>query len=348
MHMADALISPAVGGAMLAVTAGLAIYSAKKVQDDLEEKKVPLMGVAGAFVFAAQMINFTIPVTGSSGHIGGGLLLAALLGPYAGFLTMAAVLLIQALFFGDGGLLAYGCNVFNLGFYTCFLAYPLIYKWFNRKGVTSRGIFWGSMLAVLAGLQLGAFSVVLETLASGRTELPFTTFVLLMQPIHLAIGFVEGLVTAAVVTFVWKARPEIVEGTITGATMGSISTRKVLTGLLVACIAVGGALSWFASAYPDGLEWSMERVAGTAELEAAGGAYQAAAQLQEKTAILPDYGFKSSGDAQESEAAAWPSVNLGTSVSGIVGGGLTLALAMGTGLLIALSKRRKLRGQRGA
>jgi len=76
-------------------------------------------------VFAAQMINFSIPGTGSSGHLGGGMLLAVLLGPYAGFLTVASILLIQALFFGDGGLLAYGCNVFNLGFFTCLYPIPV-------------------------------------------------------------------------------------------------------------------------------------------------------------------------------------------------------------------------------
>lgn len=72
MHMADALISPAVGGTMWAATAGLIVYSSKKVKDDLDDRKVPLMGVLGAFIFAAQMINFTIPATGSSGHLGGG------------------------------------------------------------------------------------------------------------------------------------------------------------------------------------------------------------------------------------------------------------------------------------
>ena len=128
MHMADALISPAVGGTMWAAAAGMAAYSARKVQNELDERKVPLMGVLGAFIFAAQMINFTIPGTGSSGHLGGGLILAILLGPYAGFLTMASVLTIQALFFADGGLLALGCNIFNLGFFSCFIAYPFIYK----------------------------------------------------------------------------------------------------------------------------------------------------------------------------------------------------------------------------
>ena len=91
MHMADALISPTVGLTMIAVTAGIGAYSSKKIENEMDDKKIPLMGVMGAFVFATQMINFTIPATGSSGHLGGGILLAALLGPYAGFLTMAPI-----------------------------------------------------------------------------------------------------------------------------------------------------------------------------------------------------------------------------------------------------------------
>lgn len=98
MHMADALTSPTVGAVMWAGTAALIGYSAKKVRERGDDRMVPLMGVAGAFVFAAQMINFAIPGTGSSGHLGGGLLLAALLGPYAGFLVVASVVTVQALF----------------------------------------------------------------------------------------------------------------------------------------------------------------------------------------------------------------------------------------------------------
>src|SRR5512137_2856977 len=128
MHMADALLSPAVGGAMWAVSGGTLAFCARKVRSELDESKVPLMGVLGAFLFAAQMINFTIPATGSSGHLGGGLLLTILLGPYAAFLVVASVLVVQALFFADGGLLALGCNIFNLGFLPAFVAYPLCYR----------------------------------------------------------------------------------------------------------------------------------------------------------------------------------------------------------------------------
>ena len=342
MHMADALISPVVGVAMLAVTVGAAAYSIKKIQNDLDEKIIPLMGVMGAFVFAAQMINFSIPATGSSGHLGGGILLAALLGPYAGFLTMASILLIQALFFGDGGLLAYGCNVFNMGFFTCFVGYPFIYKLVTRQGLTSKKIFWGSVLAAVIGLQLGAFNVVLETLFSGKTELPFTAFLFLMQPIHLAIGIVEGLATAAIISFVWQAKPEIIEKTAVGEGLRSISLKGLLTGVMLAAVLIGGTFSWFASANPDGLEWSVEKVAGITELEAEGGMHKLFSKVQSKTAFLPDYSFKATAETSVAKAdEAWPSVSAGKSVSGIVGGILTFALAAVTGLVINLFKRRK-------
>jgi cobalt/nickel transport system permease protein len=348
MHMADALISPLVGGTMWAATAGVAAYSLKKVQAEMDNKKIPLMGVAGAFIFAAQMINFSIPGTGSSGHLGGGLILAILLGPYAGFLAMAAVLAIQALFFADGGLLAYGCNVINLGFFTCFLAYPLLYKRIMRPGYTPRRILGASLLTAIIGLQLGAFGVVLETFFSGKTELPFSTFVLLMQPIHLAIGIVEGLVTAAIVAYVWKNRPEIMEKAAAGKQIGSVSIKKVLTGLALATVLAGAVLSWFASANPDGLEWSMLRTAGLTELTAEDNIHQALAAIQDKTAILPDYGFKtaaveesSSGQEviQEEGQEAWPAVSSSTSTAGLVGGGMTLALAAMIGLVAALFKK---------
>ena len=115
MHMADALVSPAVAGAAAAVSVTLLAVSARKIKRTDSEKIVPLMGVMGAFVFAAQMINFTIPGTGSSGHIVGGILLGAILGPWAAFLTLASVIVVQCLIFADGGLMALGCNLLNMG-----------------------------------------------------------------------------------------------------------------------------------------------------------------------------------------------------------------------------------------
>jgi cobalt/nickel transport system permease protein len=137
MHMADALVSPAVGGSLWAVSAALIALCARRVRRAARENLVPMMGVLGAFVFSAQMINFSIPGTGSSGHLGGGLILAVLLGPYAAFLVIASVLTVQAFFFADGGLLALGCNIFNLGFFPAFVVYPLLFKPFLGEKPTS-------------------------------------------------------------------------------------------------------------------------------------------------------------------------------------------------------------------
>lgn len=343
MHMADALLSPAVGGTLWAATATTIAYCSRKVKEDLDDSKVPLMGVLAAFIFAAQMINFTIPGTGSSGHLGGGMILAILLGPYAAFLAMASVLTVQALFFADGGLLALGCNIFNLGIFPCFIAYPLIYKPLVGRNPSERRIFFGALLAAVIGLQFGAFGVVLETVASGVSELPFATFVALMQPIHLAIGVVEGLVTSAVVLFVWKARPEILCYAADARPLTELSLKKIVLGFVVATILTGGTLSWFASARPDGLEWAITGVTGSEEIEVhEQGIHGVLAHLQEKLAFLPDYGFARKEapqkEANESERAqVWPTVDAGTSLSGLIGGTLTLALAALIGLLI---KRR--------
>ncbi|MFH1706411.1 MAG: energy-coupling factor ABC transporter permease [Planctomycetota bacterium] len=353
MHMADALISPAVGGTMWAASVGLAAYSAHKLRTENMEHKAPLMGVLGAFVFAAQMINFTIPMTGSSGHLGGGLILAVLLGPYAAFLVMFSILAVQALFFADGGLLALGCNVFNLGFWTCFVAYPLIFR--KMVGAKPRGgrLTGAAILAGVIGLQLGAFWVVLETLASGISALPFGTFVLLMQPIHLGIGIVEGLVTAALVAYIWKARPELLALPGTPQSGGAVGIRPVIVFFAIATLVTGMMLSWFASTHPDGLEWSMFKTSGHEELEAPpAGVHATLAGVQEKTAFMPDYSFKAPEETAEAapaaeavttgpveEAAAWPAVSAGTSVAGLVGGAIVLLVAGLTGFALRAVRR---------
>ena len=341
MHMADALISPAVGGAMWAATGALIGVSAKQLQRKFDDRRVPLMGVAGAFIFAAQMINFTIPGTGSSGHLGGGMMLAILLGPQAAFLTIASVLTIQALFFADGGLLALGCNMFNLGVFPCFLAYPFLYKPLAGNTPTKGRIMAASLLASIVGLQLGAFGVVTETMLSGISALPFRTFVMLMQPIHLAIGIVEGLATAAVVLFINEARPELFATPANAADAPRRSLKPVMIGLGLAALLTAGVVSWFASARPDGLEWAMFRAAGTEELESPStGVHASLAAAQSATAILPDYNFKQGESAAKEGEEAWPAVNAGTSVAGLVGGALMLLIVTGIGAVIRKSASR--------
>ncbi len=350
MHMADALLSVPVAATMYAASAVTVGVSVKALKKDENTAKLPVMAVASALIFAGQMINYTIPGTGSSGHLCGGMLLSALLGPQAGFLSMVVILAIQALFFADGGLLALGANCWNMAFYGCFVGYYLIWRPMMRGRLfAARGekaamrvkIALASVLGCVLTLQLGAFSVVLETSLSGITELPFAAFAAIMQPIHLAIGAVEGLITAAVLLFVYEARPELLMDTsrTTGTTAGKLSLKSTLAILAVVVVLVGGALSLFASSNPDGLEWSLfgNPDAGYSENMAldeenygvTSAASEAAASVQEKTAFLPDYAF------QNNDSAA------GTSVSGLVGAAIVAVAAAGICALGGFFRRRK-------
>ena len=128
MHMADALLAPAVAATMYVASGTVTGMSVHKLKKDEDTQKLPAMAVTAALVFAGQMINYTIPGTGSSGHMCGGLMLSALLGPQAGFLSMVVILTIQCLFFADGGLMALGANCWNMAFYGCFVGYYLIWR----------------------------------------------------------------------------------------------------------------------------------------------------------------------------------------------------------------------------
>lgn len=334
--MSDALLSPVTGGAFWALSASTIRRSAKKTAAETDGSKTVLMGVLGAFVFAAQMINFTIPGTGSSGHIGGGLLLTVLLGPSRAFITLASVLVIQALFFADGGLLALGCNIFNLAFIPAFIAWPFFYKPLAGDGGSPLKIASASIIAATLGLLAGAFSVVIQTTLSGVTDLPFGTFVLFMLPIHAAIGIVEGVLTWGVLSFVIKTEPALLD---TFATSRETKSGMVTPVLFLAALAIGGTLSWFASSDPDGLEWSIAKVTGTEVLQSPPEtAHELLAVIQQKSAILPDYDFRATG----TDAATGTSspVNPGTSLSGIVGSLMVLILAGSAGLL--MRKRARL------
>ena len=330
MHMSDALLSPIVSGVMTGISGGTAAYAVHRMNlEESGQRQLPMMAVSGAFVFAAQMINFAIPGTGSSGHIGGGILLAGLLSGFPAFVTIAAVLIIQCLFFADGGLLALGANIFNMGVIPCLIVYPLLFRPLLRGRVNRKRITWVTILSSIVSLQLGAFCVVLETMASGVTELPFRSFVLLMQPIHLAIGVVEGIVTAAILNFVYQMRPELLTAAIERKPVEKGRSAKwVVVSLAVLAVLIGGGLSLYASGDPDGLEWSMERTAGTFELNREDPVHKWAAGVQEKLAVLPDYDY-----AEEK--------GNGTSVAGVAGALLTCLLVGGTGGVISAVRRKR-------
>ena len=238
--------------------------------------------------------------------------------------------------------MALGANIWNMAFYGCFVGYYLIWRLIMKsglfRGMGAKGgqrakILLAAVLGCVITLQLGAFSVVLETSLSGITELPFGAFVALMQPIHLAIGLIEGLVTAAVLLFVFESRPELLRDADTSDDKISarMSLKATVAVLAAVALLVGGGLSLLASGNPDGLEWALFGNAEEGYSENMGldeekfgiesDAADTAASIQETTALLPDYAFPNS----DSPA--------GTSVSGVVGS----AVVAGVAVLICLA-----------
>ena len=202
-------------------------------------------------------------------------------------------------------------------------------------------IILASIIGCIATLQLGAFSVVVETSLSGIAELPFGAFCAIMQPIHLAIGLIEGLITAAVLTFVYEARPELIKevDTSDGTVSNKRSLGTVVVIMAVAVALVGGVLSLFASSNPDGLEWSLfgNSEAGYSEnmgldedeYGISSNAADKAAAVQESTVFLPDYAFA------DSDSAA------GTSVSGLVGSAMVAAAAVIVCVVFGFFKKKR-------
>ena len=330
MHMSDALVSPpvfaATGIAAIALLATAAAKVRKRQRREPEARRqriIPLMGVTGAVIFAAQMINFSIPGTGSSGHIVGGILLAALLGPWAAFITLCSVLILQCLVFADGGLLALGCNIVNMAAMSCLAAYPLVFRPLMRPDASAARIMAASLLASVAALEAGAVAVTAETELSGITALPAGRFLLFMLPLHLLIGIGEGLATGAVLCAVRRSRPELAADMCppSGAAARKRHTALTMAAIAAAALLTAGAFPRIASSDPDGLEWSIERTAAGAAPDgfAGGKLHRAAADIAGRTALMPDYD---------------------TSAAGIIGSGAIIAAALGiSGILRAVRRR---------
>ncbi|MBN2795511.1 MAG: energy-coupling factor ABC transporter permease [Clostridia bacterium] len=280
-------------------------YADKKVNENFEIKKLSMFAMAGTFVFAAQMVNFTIPMTGSSGHMAGGLLLAILLGPYAGFITLSAILMIQALVFADGGILAMGCNIFNMAFIASFIVYPGIYlplTKFFKKNMILPTILSGVLIMVM-----GAVAVVIETSFSGHLQLPFKEFFTLMVGIHSLIGLVEGIVTYLVISQLKKQifTPE------------HFHFKKGLLLFAIVIVIMEMFVVNIASEQPDGLERSLERTGFVEKSD------------DTNFELMPDY------------ASSQELVNDNT-LSVIVGSSLLLLMTLSLGVMI---KRKCIRNE---
>ena len=262
MHLGNSIICPVTGIPMIVAMGATAIWAFKKAKTDFTKDKILPTVMLTALVFGLQMINFTIPTTASSGHIIGAILLSALLGPYVAFLSMCSILLVQSLFFADGGILALGCNIFNMGFLACFVAYPIVYKVFKNKVV-------GSIFASIVALQLGSLAVAVEGAISGSIT-NMAMFTSLMCSIHLAISVIEGIVTAGIVAVAQKTNLSRIFSYVTGSF----------------ALIFAGIISNYASTKPDGLEWSLLNMSDSFVAQTQGQIYAISEAIQTKTAIL--------------------------------------------------------------
>ena len=262
MHLGNSIICPVTGIPMMVAMGAAAFWAFKKARTDFTKEKILPTVMLTALIFSLQMINFTIPTTSSSGHIIGAILLSALLGPYVAFLAMCSILLVQSLFFADGGILALGCNIFNMGFLACFAVYPLVYKSFKNKII-------GSIFASVAALQLGSLAVVAESAISGSI-VDMRMFTFFMCGIHLAISVIEGIVTAGIVYAAQKTNLSKIFSYVTGGF----------------ALVLAGIISNYASTKPDGLEWSLLNMSDSFVAQTQGQIYAMSEAIQTKTAVL--------------------------------------------------------------
>jgi len=206
LHIPDGFLSTATSAVAWVGAAGGVGYSINRVKTELTERKVPLIGVTAAFIFAAQMLNFPV-AGGTSGHLLGGALAMILLGPFAGSIAITAVLIIQALIFQDGGLLALGANVLNMAVVGVFSAW-LVYRGLlrvlgSRKWSTTIAAFAASWASVV----LASLAASVELALSGTS--PWGVVLPAMGSVHMIIGVGEGLITVGVVSFLRATRPDL-------------------------------------------------------------------------------------------------------------------------------------------
>jgi cobalt/nickel transport system permease protein len=279
MHLSDTLISPAVAIGSGVISFSLIAIAISKAKREHSTATAPLAGVMGAFIFAAQMINFSIPGTGASGHIIGGILLASVLGPWSGFITLSAVIAVQCLLFADGGLMALGCNILNMAVCSTLIVYPLLFHPFLRGEASKVRICVVALMACIVSVEIGAFLVAVETHLSGISTLPFSQFAALMLGIHLIIGIGEGIATSAVICYINRFNPNLLQFNRQGICVKPKHIKRTILAIAVITVIIAAAFSILASSYPDGLEWAISKLSNSDEL----------AEVKNNIALIPNY-----------------------------------------------------------
>jgi cobalt/nickel transport system permease protein len=303
MHIPDAVLDPRVAVATGALAVAGMSVGLRSLKRELGERTTVLMGTMSAFVFAAQMVNFPLGPLPVSGHLLGGVLSAVMLGPWAGAVVIATVLLVQCLLFGDGGLTALGANFVNMGLIGAVGGYA-IYAPLRRAIGGRAGVLIGGMLAAWFSVLLAAGAFAVELAASGRWA-HFFQVLSWMALVHAAIGLGEALITGLVLRFVLLTRPDLVyqpgalEPGESDAEGRAVRVGRIALAGLAIALAVGVFLAPFASEHPDGLAYVGARLGFLKE--------EAPAALP---APIPDYQLPLFGSSH---------VKAATAVAGLVG-----------------------------
>lgn len=300
MHVPDGFLD----ARTLVATAGLAAVglalALREVRRNLPPRRVPLIGLAAAFVFAAQMLNFPV-AAGTSGHLIGAALAAVLLGPAAAIVAMTAVLLLQSLMFADGGITALGANVLNLAVIAPLVAYGVYRGVRSVAGAGQHATLLATGFAAWCSTMAAALACAAQLAASGVVELG--TVLAAMGSVHMVIGLGEAVITMLIVAVVVRARPELLAS---AGPDGHTSHRRTMAYGAAVSIGLMVLFAPFASSLPDGLEHVAERF---------GFAGRAAAS---QPAPLPDYAVVPLADA-----SPW----LATVIAGGVGALVAFAIA---------------------
>lgn len=207
MHIPDGFLSTPIWGILWLVTIGVVGYAVQQTNQRLGERAVPLMGVLSAFIFAGQMLNVPI-AAGTSGHMLGGVLAAVFLGPWTATIIMASVFTVQTVLFQDGGLLAMGANIVNMGLIGTILGY-YIFRAVEGAVGGKNGLLVGSAVAAWLAVVVASAATAVELALSGTS--PLDIVLPAMVGVHAIIGAVEAAITVGVVGFVMKTRPDLLE-----------------------------------------------------------------------------------------------------------------------------------------
>lgn len=270
LHIPDGFLSPIVAGIGWLLALIVVSIALRQTRQQLGERQVPMMGILAAFIFAAQAINFPV-AAGTSGHLLGGALAAIVMGPWAATLIMTAVVSVQAFIFQDGGLLALGWNILNMGVLTAFAGY-FIYQWLRGKiGPSPAARVVASFAAAWVSMEVGAMATAVELAVSNTS--PLSIALPAMVGVHALIGVGEGLITSGAVRILQVSRPEVFEAG--ESAPGKMGATFIVSGLFLAIILA--AFSPLASPSPDGLEYVAEQ-----------GDFLSRA-LDPSISILPDY-----------------------------------------------------------